>query len=77
MSTTTADALGLSRAILVNDSLIKKLTEIEAMADLYRGLIRHTRQVLIGIYDLARIHRDFGDAFANIGAREPQATASQ
>ncbi|CAF3379879.1 unnamed protein product [Rotaria socialis] len=77
MSSTTADALGLSRAILVNDSLVNKLTEIEAMADLYRGLIKHTRKVLIGIYDLAHIHRDFGDTFANIGAREPQVTASQ
>lgn len=95
MSSTTADALGLSRAILVNgnskkhskitnlchydvslDTLVKKLAEIEDMAQLYRGLIKHARRFLIGLYDLARIHRDFGDAFANIGAREPQRTAS-
>ena len=29
MSSSTADALGLSRAILCNDSLIKKLEELE------------------------------------------------
>ncbi|CAF2810752.1 unnamed protein product [Rotaria sp. Silwood2] len=77
MSSSTADALGLSRAILCNDSLVKKLHELEQLADLYRGLIKHARKVLIGIYDLAHVHRSFGDAFANIGAREPQLNASQ
>ena len=37
MSTTTADALGLSRAILCNDGLIKKLDELERTSDLYKG----------------------------------------
>ncbi|CAF1479117.1 unnamed protein product [Adineta ricciae] len=77
MSSSTADALGLSRAILLNDSLIRKLSELDRTADLYRGLIRHTRAVLKGIFDLAHIHRAFGDAFANIGAREPQPKASE
>ncbi|CAF1402546.1 unnamed protein product [Adineta steineri] len=77
MSSSTADALGFSRAILCNDSLIKKLDELDHTADLYRGLIKHTRSVLKGIFELARIHRNFGDAFANIGAREPQFKASE
>lgn len=37
MSTATADALGLSRAILCNDGLIKKLDELERTSDLYKG----------------------------------------
>ena len=59
------------------DHLIKKLEELERTARLYRGLIRHTRYILRGVYDLGNIHRSFGDAFANIGAREPQVRASE
>ncbi|CAF1117849.1 unnamed protein product [Didymodactylos carnosus] len=77
MSSTTADALGLSRAILCNDGLIKKLDELERTSDLYRGLIDHTRGILKAIFELAHTHRNFGDAFANIGAREPQIKASE
>lgn len=97
MSSTTADALGLSRAILCNgkyeifhnikqnysstlillDGLIKKLDELERTSELYRGLIEHTRSVLKAIFELAHTHRSFGDAFANIGAREPQFKASE
>ncbi|CAF1116623.1 unnamed protein product [Didymodactylos carnosus] len=77
MSSTTADALGLSRAILCNDGLIKKLDELERTADLYRGLIDHTHGVLKAIFELAHTHRNFGNAFANIGAREPQLKASE
>jgi hypothetical protein len=59
------------------DSLIKKLDELQQTADLYSGLIDHTRNVLRAVYELAHIHRNFGDAFANIGAREPQKNASE
>ena len=59
------------------DSLVKKLEELEQTANLFRGLIRHSHRILLGIYELSHIHRSFGDAFANIGAREPQFTASQ
>ena len=54
------------------DGLIKKLDELERTSELYRGLIEHTRAVLKAIFELAHTHRGFGDAFANIGAREPQ-----
>jgi len=94
MSSTTADALGLSRAILCNgnrdnkfsltnllivvlDGLIKRLDELERTSELYRGLIEHTRAVLKAIFEIAHTHRNFGDAFANIGAREPQYKASE
>ena len=32
---------------------------------------------LKAIFELAHTHRNFGDAFANIGAREPQFKASE
>eukprot|EP00795_Rhopilema_esculentum_P009394 gene9394-17098_t len=38
MSSTTADALGLSRAILCNDGLVKKLEELEQNAQIYKEL---------------------------------------
>merc|ERR1719186_2583865 len=47
MHSSTADALGLSRAILCNDSLIKKMDELQRTEDMYRGLVDHTRRVLM------------------------------
>ena len=55
MNSSTADALGLSRAILCNDSLIKKLEELQRTEDMYRGLVDHTRRVLMGYFDLVRV----------------------
>ena len=55
MNSSTADALGLSRAILCNDSLIKKLDELQRTEDMYRGLVDHTRRVLMGYFDLVRV----------------------
>ena len=55
MNSSTADALGLSRAILCNDSLIKKLDELQRTEDMYRGLVDHTRMVLMGYFDLVRV----------------------
>lgn len=57
MSGDTADALGLSRAILCNDSLVKKLNELERNADMYRGLMEHTRNLLRAYWHLAKTHR--------------------
>lgn len=77
MSSTTADALGLSRAILCNDGLIKKLDELERTEDLYKGLMEHTKALLKAIFELATTHKAFGDLFASIGAREQQVKASE
>ena len=55
MHSSTADALGLSRAILCNDSLIKKMDELQRTEDMYRGLVDHTRRVLMGYFDLVRV----------------------
>lgn len=46
MSSSTADALGLSRAILCNDTLVKKLQELQDTEIMYRGLVDHCKRVL-------------------------------
>merc|ERR1712130_465164 len=77
MTSSTADALGLSRAILCNDSLINKLEELERTEDMYRGLVDHTRRVLMGYFDLVRVMKEIGDEFCKIGVREPQKNANE
>jgi len=77
MSSSTADALGLSRAILCNDSLIKKLQELERTEEMYKGLCNHSRRVLMGYYDLIRVCKEIGDEFCKIGVREPQKAANE
>ncbi|XP_014243347.1 PRKCA-binding protein isoform X1 [Cimex lectularius] len=77
MSTSTADALGLSRAILCNDTLVKKLQELDGTEAMYRGLVDHTKRVLKAFYGLLQVYKAFGDAFAGIGVREPQPRASE
>ncbi|XP_075260402.1 PRKCA-binding protein-like isoform X2 [Convolutriloba macropyga] len=77
MSSSTADALGLSRAILCNDGLIKKMQEMEKIAGMYRGLMNNTKGLLRGYLQLAHSHRMLGDVFSEIGAKEPQSVASE
>lgn len=77
MSSGTADALGLSRAILCNDGLVKKLEELERTAELYKGLMEHTKRLLRAFFELSQTHRAFGDVFSIIGVREPQPSASE
>lgn len=77
MSTATADALGLSRAILCNDTLVKKLEELEQTEMMYRGLVEHAKRVLKAFFDLLQVYKAFGDTFAAIGVREPQPRASE
>lgn len=77
MSSTTADALGLSRAILCNDTLVKKLSELERTECMYKGLVEHTRLMLKAFFDMCQVYRAFGDVFASIGVREPQPRASE
>ncbi|XP_075226076.1 protein interacting with PRKCA 1 isoform X3 [Lycorma delicatula] len=77
MSAATADALGLSRAILCNDTLVKKLEELEKTEVTYRGLVDHAKRLMKALYNLLQVHKDFGNAFAAIGVREPQPRASE
>lgn len=46
MSSSTADALGLSRAILCNDTLVKKMQELQHTELMYRGLVDHCKRML-------------------------------
>ncbi|KAK4022539.1 hypothetical protein OUZ56_008001 [Daphnia magna] len=77
MSSSTADALGLSRAILCNDSLLKRLEDLKRCEGMYRGLVEHTRRLLRSYYDLSQTYKDFGNIFSTIGVRELQPRASE
>lgn len=44
MSTGTADALGLSRAILCNDTLVAKLNEMRETENTYKSLVEHAKR---------------------------------
>ncbi|XP_008203333.1 PRKCA-binding protein isoform X2 [Nasonia vitripennis] len=77
MGNTTADALGLSRAILCNDTLVQRLTALERTENLYKGLVSHAKSVLHAFFDLFQIYKIFGDAFASMGVKEPQPRASE
>lgn len=70
MEASTADALGLSRAILVNgkvnsisvmltfvDSLVKKMDELNRTAAMFNGLVQHTRSLVRAIFQLSKVHR--------------------
>ncbi|KAI3387973.1 hypothetical protein SNEBB_006816 [Seison nebaliae] len=72
MSAETADAFGLSRAILCNDGLIKRLNSLEDTTQMYNGLVLHLKRLLKYSYALGIIHRKFGDIFCEIAVRETQ-----
>lgn len=44
MSSNTADSLGLSRAILCNDLLVKRLHDLQGTESMYRGLVEHCKR---------------------------------
>lgn len=77
MSSKTADALGLSRAILCNDSLVKRLKELEGTEIMYRGLVDHCKRVLKSYFNLFQTMHAFGTEFCTMSIREPQPTASE
>ncbi|KAI4470284.1 arfaptin-related [Holotrichia oblita] len=77
MSSSTADALGLSRAILCNDTLVKKLQELQDTEIMYRGLVDHCKRVLQAHVDLHQAVKAMGDVFSALAVREPQPRASE
>ncbi|KAJ8971187.1 hypothetical protein NQ317_005357 [Molorchus minor] len=77
MSSSTADALGLSRAILCNDTLVKKMQELQDTEVMYRGLVDHCRRVLQAHMELQQAIKAMGDVFAGLAVREPQPRASE
>jgi hypothetical protein len=77
MSAKTADALGLSRAILCNDSLVKRLKELEGTEVMYRGLVDYCKRVLKAYFNVFQAMHAFGTEFCHMSIREPQPTASE
>ena len=57
MGSATADALGLSRAILCNDALVQRLNALQRTENLYRGLVSHAKATLHAFFDLMQIYK--------------------
>ncbi|VDM04489.1 unnamed protein product [Schistocephalus solidus] len=66
MEASTADALGLSRAILVNDGLVKKMDELDRTASMFAGLVTHSRSLVRAIFNLSKVHHGEFDAFSSL-----------
>ncbi|CAH1105321.1 unnamed protein product, partial [Psylliodes chrysocephalus] len=77
MSSSTADALGLSRAILCNDTLVKKMQELQDTEVMYRGLVDHCKRMLQAHVELQQAIKAMGEVFSGIAVREPQERASE
>ncbi|KAG4066245.1 hypothetical protein HA402_000469 [Bradysia odoriphaga] len=77
LSSSTADSLGLSRAILCNDSLVKRLQELQGTEQMYKGLVDHAKRMLKAHFDLIQTYQAFGNCFSSISVREPQPRASE
>ncbi|KAF5298992.1 hypothetical protein FQA39_LY11624 [Lamprigera yunnana] len=77
MSSSTADALGLSRAILCNDTLVKKMQELQDTEITYKGLVEHSKRVLQAHLELHQTIKAMGDIFTGLAVREPQPRASE
>lgn len=57
MGSATADALGLSRAILCNDALVQRLMTLQRTENLYRGLVSHAKATLHAFFDLIQVYK--------------------
>ncbi|KAK8731048.1 hypothetical protein OTU49_007768, partial [Cherax quadricarinatus] len=66
LSSSTADALGLSRAILCNDSLVKKLDDLQRTEEMYQALMDHTKRLLKAFFDLAIVYRSLEISFVRL-----------
>uniref|UniRef100_A0A1I8EQC6 PRKCA-binding protein n=1 Tax=Wuchereria bancrofti TaxID=6293 RepID=A0A1I8EQC6_WUCBA len=77
ITTETADALGLSRAIICSDLLLQKLNRLEQCSQLYKELIKHLSALLNSHYHIAKTQKEFGDLFCQIAARESSTTTNK
>ncbi|KFD71692.1 LOW QUALITY PROTEIN: hypothetical protein M514_04254 [Trichuris suis] len=90
ISSDTADALGMSRAILCHDGLVKRLEDLEKNTGVYKGLMDHIGRLLKSHMKLAEVYKDrfrcsiclpfaseFGDIFFEIGSHEPQVNSAE
>lgn len=77
ISANMADNLGLSRAILCNDSLVKRLKDLQMTENVYKGLVDHAKRMLKSYFDFLVVFKSFGDQFVEMSVREPSARASE
>lgn len=73
MSSGTADKLGLTRAVLCNDDLSKKLEEFERNAKFYKELIVRSHYLLVDFSHMSGVYKGMGDLFSQIACREKHA----
>lgn len=66
MNADTADALGLSRAILCNDPLVKKLNRLQHSTTVYKKLIEHMTALINSLYHVARSQKGWMGVFLAI-----------
>lgn len=77
ISSSTADALGLSRAILCNDNLVKRLEELERNELVYSEIHDRVRSSFGAFYGLNCVYREIGNVLAEIGCHEKQPEAGE
>lgn len=70
MDAKTADAFGLSRAILCNDVLARLMEKLEANQTLYSELTRHADSLVANHLRLAEAQNTIGSMYSEIAARE-------
>ncbi|CAD6195124.1 unnamed protein product [Caenorhabditis auriculariae] len=77
MDQDSADALGLSRAILCNDPLAAKMKILESNAEFYCNLVSYFGDSFHYLDKIAAHQKEFGDIFCDLAAHEKQATANE
>uniref|UniRef100_A0A0K0DCH6 PRKCA-binding protein n=1 Tax=Angiostrongylus cantonensis TaxID=6313 RepID=A0A0K0DCH6_ANGCA len=77
MDTDSVDALGLSRAILCNDPLLKKMKILEDNTLLYRNMIGYFEDLFYLQEKVSQYQKEFGDIFCELAAHEAHANANE
>lgn len=77
MDQDSADALGLSRAILTNDPLAEKEKILEENAEFYRHLVAYFGDMFQYQQKVAECQKEFGSIFCDLAAHEKQQTANE
>ncbi|CBY31644.1 unnamed protein product [Oikopleura dioica] len=70
MEPTTADALGISRAVLCNDSLVRKLEDLSQKAKLAKGIVLRTIRSMKILQARILGHDQMAAAFKSIAGRD-------
>lgn len=68
----TADAFGLSRAIIANDSLAKRVEQLDELSEFYEQLVGGMSAAMRQYAFMSRTQRLLGECFVKIAQREEQ-----